>query len=338
MAQTLHDIGEQGAWRVMQPFLLPSRKGLLSFGDDTAVTEVPAGQRLLWTSDMLVEGVHFLPEFISWSDLGHKAMAVNLSDMAAMGGEPLHALVSIGLPDSFEVANLRALYRGMATELNKFGAGIIGGDTVRSPQVVINVSLSGLTPQNRALPLRSRCRAGQNLYVTGAVGDSGAGLALLLNAKWKQHRESAWGRALIARHHRPQPRVQAGAALSAALKDLAMIDVSDGVAHECELLSASSQAVIELEAEALPISRALRQFAEATREDEVSYALGGGEDYELLFATKTSQDEIRQILTEKGICLPVSRIGRVAAKGKGKSEVRILSSREHARVQFEHFG
>lgn len=284
----LREIGEEGAWRAMKPFVASSgRNGVVvGFGDDTAAVEIPPGSRMLMTSDMLVEGVHFRPEFTSWRDLGRKAIAVNVSDIASMGGSPAHALVSIGLPPEFGVNDLKALYRGMASEAARHGAALVGGDTVRASEVVINVALTGFVPRKQSLALRSNCRNGQTLYLSGPVGDSAAGLALLASRRLHKHLGEPWARKLIRRHRLPVPRLELGQQLASTCGDLAMIDVSDALEREFRLLADASSATLEIDVERIPLSPALKRFCEVTHQDPLAYALGGGEDYELLFSTR----------------------------------------------------
>lgn len=287
MTPLLKEIGEEGVWKIVQPFIAQSPQMLVGFGDDTAAVSWPVRAVALLTSDMLVEGIHFRRDLISWRDLGHKAIAVNVSDVAAMGGHPTHALISIGLPPEFDSADLKALYQGMAAEAKRHGAVLAGGDTVRSRDVVISVALLGQAHAGAQMALRSNGRAGQTLYVTGTLGDSAAGLALLTRKKYAKFLNESWAKTLIRRHRRPTARLNIAQALVSQSRHLAMIDLSDSLEQSFRLLAEASRVTVKVDANELPLSRALLRFSEATGEDPLKYAVRGGEDYELLFATQT---------------------------------------------------
>ena len=332
----LREIGEAGALRALRPFVARTGGSLAAgFGDDTAAIRIPGCKDLLlFTADMLVEGVHFLPGPGDWTAVGRKALAVNLSDVAAMGGRPAEALVSIGLPPEFAKADLAALYRGLAYEARRAGARLVGGDTVRAERPTIHVALLGWAARGRPLPLRSRCRPGQGLYLTGTAGDSAAGLALLRDKNLAPLRAEPWAKSLCRRHLLPTARLAAGQALAQAFDDLAMIDVSDDVERECRLLAEASGAALALNVSALPLSAALRRFAAATGQDPRAYALNGGEDFELLFATKASLAEIRARFARKSVRLRVARVGEIRS---GPPAVELQGGPSGGPSPFEHF-
>ncbi|MCX7012688.1 MAG: thiamine-phosphate kinase [Candidatus Sumerlaeota bacterium] len=336
--KTLRALGEDGALASIERFMAPAGGSIVvGMGDDAAAVRIPGSDELLLaTADMLVEGVHFLTEWGDWRAIGRKAMAVNLSDVAAMGGRPAEALVSIGLPPDFAEADWKALYRGLATEARRAGVLLVGGDTVRADHPTISVTVLGRADGNRPLPLRSHCRPGQSLYVTGTLGDSAAGLALLCEKGLGCFRAEPWARTLVNRHLLPTPRLAAGLALAQALEDLAMIDVSDDLARECRLLAEASKASVCVDADALPLSRALRRFAAATGRDARAHALHGGEDFELLFATGAPLEAIHRVLKRRAIRLPVARIGDIGKGPAGHVEVRQAPS--GTLKPFEHFG
>lgn len=245
-------------------------------GDDAAVWRVGDDHPsyVIATTDTLVEGVHFLPGRTPWADLGYKAIAVNASDVYAMGGEPQFALVTLGLPPEMDVAQLDAVYRG----LHEFGCGVtvVGGDVVRSPVFFITVALTGKPQVRDGRPLllrRSRARPGDAIAVTGTLGDSAAGLRRFSAGAGPDD-------PLVRAHLRPAP--PAAAAISAAQIGVQCgIDVSDGllqdIGHLCEM--SGTGAVVH--ADAIPISDAVRAAfpAEALR-----LACTGGEDYQLVLA------------------------------------------------------
>ena len=228
----------------------------------------------LWTTDTLVDGVHFILEMASPEELGWKALAVNLSDIAAMGGEPLYVLVTLGLPDDTKVEWVDALYEGMLKCSGSYGGKIVGGDLVRSPAIFITVAVTGLA--RRAPLIRSAARVDEQVAVTGALGASAAGLAAL-------RRGIALGPevapALRQAHLRPQPRIAEGQQLGGAGVRCAM-DISDGLVADLGALCLASGVAARLRASQVPIHSAACQ---AFPEECLSMALGGGEEYELLF-------------------------------------------------------
>lgn len=250
---------------------------LLGIGDDAAVW-VSAAPAQIATTDTLVEGVHF-PPGVPWSDLGWKSLAINVSDVAAMGGTPEYALVTLALPGEFQVGDVVDFYRGLAEAGRHFGVVVAGGDVVRAPQFVVTVALSGRPSMaDDGTPLllrRDAARAGDAVAVSGHLGDSAAGLRLLTGSvgyppETAEHLRRA--------HLRPHPPVELGrAAVAAGLR--CAIDVSDGLAqdlgHVCELSGLG--AVVH--ADRLPVSEHLRR---AFPEEATALAAAGGEDYELL--------------------------------------------------------
>ncbi|MBI4328330.1 MAG: thiamine-phosphate kinase [Chloroflexi bacterium] len=278
-------IGEHPLIRRLEGFLsraLPPRQDVLvGIGDDTALLRVEAGYQLLTTDDQ-IEGVHFSRATVSPADLGWKALAVNLSDIAAMGGRPQAALVALSMPADTEVAWVDALYQGLAEAALASGVAIVGGDTGVALVIMISVSLTGTVDARedgspRAL-LRSGARPGDLLAVTGALGDAAGGLRLL--SRGSQPVEGAEGAALVHAQRRPPLRIDAGQVL-AEEGVRAAIDVSDGLLADLGHLCRASSVSATVRADLLPLSPALLHLfpKEATH-----LALTGGEDYELLFA------------------------------------------------------
>ncbi len=261
--------------------LLPRARGEeIWIGDDAAVVTGPAGEPLLFAADAVVEGVHFDFELVDPADVGWKALAVNVSDIAAMGGRPLQAVVTVvGAGASI----LDQLFRGLAEAAAEYECDLVGGDLSSGPCLVVSVAVTGTTGGRRAL-LRSNARPGDVLFVTGALGRSAAGLrALRAQAGLsKAHskgpggggepgREAAELRMLAVAYRRPVARVSEGLAASAG-GATAMIDVSDGLGIDLDHLATASGVGVVLDA--VPVAEG------ATRDD----ALAGGEDYELVFA------------------------------------------------------
>lgn len=247
---------------------------LLGIGDDAAAWKADKST-VLFTTDTLVQDVHFTLATASWRDLGWKALAVNLSDIAAMGGSPLYSIVTLGLPGGTAVADIDELYRGLLDACEAYGGTVVGGDLVRSEVIFITIALTGVT--RRTLLLRSVARPGDLVAVTGTLGNSAAGLRMLQQGLAF---DSPTSRMLREAHLRPQPRLADGQALA---QDgvLAAIDISDGLVDDLAKLCHASGVAARLFTDRLPIHPILEQ---AFPKEFLGLALSGGEDYELLLA------------------------------------------------------
>ena len=279
-------------------------------GDDTAAWR--SGQSTeLCTTDTAVEGVHFTRRTTPWYDLGWKVMAANVSDIASMGGLPLYALVTLGLPPDEEVEDLKALYRGMLDLGNEYRLAIVGGDMVRSPVVFVTVGLTGVchgTPM-----LRSRARPGESVAVTGCLGSSAGGLEIMTSDRpW----DGEAAEFLIEAHRRPRPCVPEGQVLSRHGVTCVM-DVSDGLADDLSKLCRASGVAARLEADKVPVHPLLQQAFPVSCLD---MALGGGEDYQLLFtAPETVMESVMSDLAS-----PATVIGNILEGPAG--EVAVVDS------------
>lgn len=313
--RTLAEIGEKEFLRLLRPYLaLTTRDVIVGVGDDAALLSSAAlkGQHTILTVDMLVEGTHFpAAPNVDWQRLGVKAMVSNLSDVAAMGGIPRFALVSLGLPPAMPVKNVLDLYEGLTAAGKRFAVEIIGGDTVASPHVVISITLLGGLPEGHHLALRSNCTAGQTVYVSGSLGGSAAGLKLLLNPKLRQSLDPKISEALMARHWAPEARVQLGQVLCSLCPDLGMIDVSDSLFHELSILAEASHVGFCINVEQIPYPPELETFCRAINEPIEDYTLFSGEEYELLFCTTLKPEELLQKLGSFSHIPPVTPIGTV---------------------------
>jgi len=250
----------------------------LGIGDDAAL--VKSGDRfLIITADLLVENTHFRMNAIDPYLLGWKSAAVNISDVAAMGGTPTFSFVSIGLPDT-EVSVVEDIYEGMRDVSSKYGSVIAGGDTVGSEAgIVINVTQLGEVEPELAAR-RSGAEPGDAIIVTNTLGDSRAGLVLLL--KFGLDQAKMISSYLVERHLKPEPRVEEARAAVATGAVKAMMDLSDGLAADLPKLCKASGVGARVYGQKLPISDQLRAAAETGHKDPVEIAEGGGEDYELL--------------------------------------------------------
>lgn len=278
--QQLGEFGLIDRIRKMTSVPDPSWVGI---GDDCAVIPLspetggaPASD-LLVSTDMLVEGTHFLMEDISPRQLGWKSAAVNISDIAAMGGKPIATFLSLALPKTLPEQWMQEFMEGYNGISEKYGAALLGGDTTCSPdRICINVAVLGTCPRGKAR-LRSAVRPGDLVCVTGTLGDSAAGLRLILGGQ-----KGAAPR-LMDRHYTPTPRVEEGLALSCLPGVHAMMDISDGVGSDLRHILDESGVGARIDTGKLPISKELQALCSEKGWDPKELALSGGEDYELLF-------------------------------------------------------
>lgn len=280
----LRDIGEFGfIQRIRKGDVLRPQGVVQGIGDDASVFDPPSGHHLLLTTDMLVEGVHFLEGRIPMRLLGRKSLAVSLSDIAAMGGDPLDAYVSLAVPADLEVEGLEELYEGLREMARPYGVNLLGGDTTRSPgPLVINVALVGMVPQGKAV-LRSGARPGELLYITAQPGRSSAGLHILLH---EGRARGDWEEELLHAHLDPIPQIHEGRFLAREGFARAMIDLSDGLLSDLSHLCTESGVGAYIERKLLPVSHGLKAYAHRHRLDLYSMVLRGGEDYGLLFSVQ----------------------------------------------------
>lgn len=339
---TVGDVGEAGLLKIIAPYLARQDGDVLvGAGDDAAVLLPRRGSQrpLVLTTDMLVEGTHFPTRpNLQWRLLGLKAMAANLSDVAAMGGRPSYALVSLGLPSDVAVRDVLALYDGMREMCQPFDVNIIGGDTVNAPHLILNVAILGSMPEGSTPARRSTCRPGQNVYISGSLGGSKAGLMIALNRSLATQLTPTIAQVLLERHWIPQPRVTLGAALAMICPDLAMIDISDSLAHELNMLAEASSCGFHIWVDKIPFPSELLAFCSLTKERIEDYILFSGEEYELLFCTRLTPNQLLRRLREVGQTTPVSAIGEVTdQRGVIKFFDAAGKERHFADKTFEHF-
>ncbi|MFB5664335.1 thiamine-phosphate kinase [Alteribacillus sp. HJP-4] len=247
-------------------------------GDDAALYEPDRNRIEIICVDTMVEGIHFRKDTLSPEDIGHKALAVNISDVAAMGGFPVFYVVSMAIPPQWTDEDLSGIYRGMKHLSDKYEADMIGGDTVSSPHdLVITVTVTGYTEKNTRL-LRRNARPGDVVFITGPTGRSAAGLKLLLD-KGRHALYTATEKMLISYHQRPQPRVKAGRIAADLKSRISLNDISDGLASEAWEIAEASGVKILLNEAQLPEADELKGFPVGQRLDWMLY---GGEDFELI--------------------------------------------------------
>ncbi|HEU4438293.1 MAG TPA: thiamine-phosphate kinase [Methylomirabilota bacterium] len=311
----------------------------VGIGDDTAVLAVPPGHRLLATTDLLIEDVHFRRVSAAPADIGWKALAVNLSDIAAMGGTPRWALVALAVPVETEVDAVDAFYAGMADAAAPHGVVVVGGDTSASPDGwMVNVTVLGL--HAGAPRLRSQARRGDMVGVTGAVGASAAGLfALEMGLDQARERGVAPGwLADIARAHlRPRARIAEGLWLGEAPGVHAMMDCSDGLATDLGHICRESGVGARIRVDQVPVAAAAREAARALGQDARQWAVSGGEDYELLVTcSPEAADRLAAGLAD-ATGTPLSIIGRIDGPSGEVVFVDAEDSPVAMRAGFEHF-
>ena len=256
--------------------------GVLGIGDDCAVIPQHDGLETLVTTDMLVEGSHFLLEDIDPYSLGWKSAAVNLSDIAGMGGRPVGTFLSIALPKDLSDSFMEEFFRGYKDLSDRFDCPLLGGDTTASPdRLCINVTVLGTCEAGQSRK-RSAARPGDLICVTGTLGDSAGGLKVILE---KVERD-AGERVLRERHYRPVPRIEEGLKLAATPGVNAMMDISDGIGSDLRHILEESGAGARVDVRSLPLSAELRAVCARRAWDPVALAAGGGEDYELLFTCR----------------------------------------------------
>jgi thiamine-monophosphate kinase len=349
---TVSELGERAVLARIQAKLSTAGRQraslVIGIGDDAAVVAPTRNAQTVLTTDALVEHVHFDRRYSSPDDIGYRALAVNLSDLAAMGATPAWSLLSLVLPDDWLVTDVEALVGGVAALGRQFGCEVIGGNLTRSPgPLIVDVTAVGEVRPRRVLT-RSGGQAGDGLWVSGFIGAAAAGLEMLrggLNGgRGVSPADPADPEGLksrppaecIARYLRPEPRVRVGYAIAQAKAARAAMDLSDGLADAACQIAGASGCGVEIDANALPIEPAARAWWEAAGKDAVLHAISGGDDYELLFAVpRTWGGRLRHARSR--VAEPVlTRIG-VLTKDPA---VRVLlrnGTRESLPAGFEHF-
>jgi thiamine-monophosphate kinase len=286
---------------------------IIGIGDDTAAWQSGDAVQLA-TVDSLIQGVHFSLETATWEEVGWKSMAVNLSDIAAMGGQPEYALVALGLPGDTDVEDVTSLYRGMIDLAGKYHVKIVGGNIVSAPQLVINVTVIGSVINQDNLLTRSAACAGDSIAITGQLGAAAAGVEMLGNGlRFEPEVTAALRQALL----RPVPRVSEGRFLAeSGVK--AAIDISDGLVADLQHVCRASRVGARIEADRVPIAPAVKAgFGERALE----LALTGGEDYELIF---TASAECMEKVS-RAAPFPVYVIGEIVTDDEHR--VRLVDNR-----------
>jgi thiamine-monophosphate kinase len=301
-------------------------------GDDAAVIAIDKTRRLLFTTDTLVESIHFETSFTAPYLLGKKSLAVNVSDIASMGGTPHSFVICLSIPPGITYEFIKKFYTGVYAQAKKYSVSLVGGDTTSSPdKLVISISLLG-TARAREVMYRRGARSGDAIYVTGFLGDSALGLSLLMKKK-----AGASTNYLIKRHLDPVPRMAEGRAIAQRKAASSMIDVSDGLLADLRHILDESGVGAQLRLEQVPLSPSYRKTLQRGSADYYAAALCGGEDYELLFTVPPEKEKTIAAL-RKTLRVPLTRIGEVTGK-KGELKIFDASGREvsYKREGFTHF-
>jgi len=327
----LREIGEFGLINRIRKSMAASDPDLIQgIGDDVAVVDL-GNKVLLVTTDILIEGIHFDRSWIDPHRLGKKALAVNLSDIAAMGGTPRYFLISLGLPKNLPLSFISSFYRGLKEGAKRFHVALIGGDTSLSQKIVINICLLGEGKKGELL-FRKGARIGNDLFVSGTLGDAALGLKIL-------QKEGLRGRAtgLIGKHLSPCPRIELGHAISGHRLATAMIDVSDGLLIDTTHLLEESGVGARIWEDRIPLSGLYRKWIHAYSKEPYEIALTGGEDYELLF---TAPPEIKERISSlaRSLKIAITRVGEILPRKQGLHIIR-KDGKDYSpsRLGFQHF-
>jgi len=339
--RTVSDLGERALIdRITARLAVPSWV-VVGPGDDAAVIESVRGALQVLTTDVLVEGVHFDHRFVPPDAIGHRALAVNLSDLAAMGATPRAVLLSLVLPDALDVAVVDGMLDGLLALAATHGVSVIGGNISRSPgPLVVDVTATGAVKPRRVLR-RDGARPGDRVYVTGTIGDAMVGLHSLqekcgagLHGPPRGPQGSA-PHMSEQRYLYPEPRVRMGMLLGRNRAATACMDLSDGLADAIRQVAAASQVGIAIDAAALPIADGVRRWHKEKNADLTAVVLQGGDDYELLFTARPSRaGRLRDVKRHCG-SLPMTKIGEVTRDRR--LTVRTPAGETPLPEGFEHF-
>jgi thiamine-monophosphate kinase len=330
------EVGEHALLaRLLARLPRPSASVLVGPGDDAAVLAPGRNERLVVTTDAVVEGVHFNRAYSSPADIGHKALAVNLSDLAAMAATPRWTLLSLVLPGSWLVTDVEDLVDGLAGLAGRHGIAVVGGNITRTDgPLVVDVTAGGEVAPRRWLT-RGNAKAGHEVYVSGLIGGAAAGLEMLRAAR-QGSEIGDQGSGCIARHRRPEPRVRLGIAMGRARAAKAAMDLSDGLADALRQVAASSGVGVRIDGDALPIDAGAREWWTSRGVDPVSAAVRGGDDYELVFAVPPRSGGALRSVARHVADPPLTKIG-VFTKDPRELVIALAGKEDALPEGFEHF-
>ena len=331
----ISELGEFGLIsRFSKNFLESIPKNIKGIGDDCAVVPYTDSQSLVITTDLLIENSHFLFDKISPYELGYKSVAVNFSDIASMGAKPLYAFLSIGLTKNLTVEWVDEFFNGISDICKKYNAFLLGGDTTKSQKdIVVNLTVIGVA-DNLNIKYRSGAKLGDYICVNNNLGNSSAGLHLLL--KENSQVEDDIKKILLKSHHLPEPNVEEGVFLSQFNSVTSMMDISDGVDSDIRHIMRQSDKGAKIFVNKIPISKELKLFADTNKLNVLDFALAGGEDYFLLFTIeKNKYDEINKDYKNK-FGKEITIIGEIT----NSNELEYFNENEKIefnKIGFDHF-
>ena len=306
---------------------------VIGIGDDCAILRRGAILEAL-TTDCLVAGTHYENGWLSMRDVGWKVLAVNVSDVAAVGGTPRHALVTLFLPDDVTTTDVDDLYDGMEECGAKYGVSIVGGDIVRiKGPFAVSVTLAGTCERDEVV-LRSGARNEDIVVVTGSLGDAALGMKCLKDGV--EVGESGALYDAVKKFRRPEARFAESRAIVQELRPSSMIDVSDGLLSDVWHILESSKVGIMLDADLIPVSPGAIEFFKGGREEALSWALGSGEEYELLFTMAARMEAKLPELSEK-LGIKLTRIGKIVPKSSGVKMAGPEGEQDLKPGGFDHF-
>jgi thiamine-monophosphate kinase len=285
----------------------------IGIGDDAAVVEAERNTLEVLTTDTLVEGIHWDPRFCSPADIGHKSLAVNLSDVAAMGGSPRAALLSLSVPASWADTAAEPFVEAFVAHARDHDVAVVGGNVTSSPgPVVISVTLTASVRPRRVMS-RSGGRSGDDLYVTGQIGAALAGLMWLRDHPTLDQPDDPGLAACVARYRRPEARIRIGLLAARNRVAGACMDLSDGLADAVRQVAAMSGTGARIDAGSLPIPEAALKVFQEWRTEPVRAAAAGGDDYELLLAVSPKKRRALEAVARMSRGVPITRIGELTA-------------------------
>ena len=338
LKRTVSDVGERALIARITARLTQPPWVVLGPGDDAAVIKPERGTFDVITTDAQVEGVHFDCRFVPPEAIGYRALAVNLSDLAAMGAQPRAALLSLALPDALEESAFDDMIDGLLALASRYRVAVVGGNITRSSgPIVIDITAIGAVGPRKFLR-RSDATVGDDVYVTGSIGDAFVGLRSLQarsSAGASESRSQDHADACEGRYLRPDPRVRAGVLLGRNRAASACIDLSDGLADGLRRIAEASGVGIAVDASLLPISDEVRRWHQTHDRDPVTAAVAGGDDYELLFTSRPAQHGRLASVRRQIGGLAVTKIGTVT---KDRALImRTVEGDQQLPEGFEHF-
>lgn len=335
----ISELGEFGLIARLTAGLPRSADVILGIGDDATILDIGGDELLVATCDAQVEDTHFRLRYMNPIDIGRRALAVNVSDVAAMGARPRYALISLMLPPTLDVAILDGIYTGLQAEAAQFGMSIVGGNIAKNTErLIIDITLLGTAKRERILR-RDTAKPGDAVMVTGSLGSSAAGLLVLEDEQLAAKISPEGMEEVLAAFRRPTPRVAVGQWLAEQGVITAM-DVSDGLAADMAHICDASSVGVDIHAEALPIEPEVLTIATLAGREPLNLALFGGEDYELLFTLSEERADAlsQELLRTTGV--KATRIGKIR-EGSARTlisqgtEIPLLSTGwDHLRLSF----